>query len=462
MAHLAIDSYPSKKREQASNRRSMFLKIINYKFLKFFASLKLAVINIVLLALISAVGTFVESYYDLYLAQHLVYQSIWMKIILISFSINLLSVMVDRWPWKKRHTPFVTAHLGIVMIIIGAFLTSELGIDGSMRLEPGEKSNSIILSPRVLSVYSSFGEGSFSELYRDQPRFILNRPSSKKPYRISLGAEFMSIVDYYPYAREKILFKKNENAGYLFQFNLSNSQFQETGQVYKMKRQPFIKQKFGLAYVVISDGSYKPSEKNELIFIPKKSMYQLIRNREIKQAGSLYKGQKIQTGWMDLTFNVIDFYPAEKIYQFTPLKRPDDTSTSALKVRFQGKESWMKLNSFLSFYSKEASYTLSYMNQRKNIGSDLKLIQFKIDRYQGSRKAKEYSSIVQVDGQKTVAISMNEPLKHDGWTFYQSGFDEAQEASILSVNYDPGRSIKYFGSFLLVLGIFALFSRKRV
>lgn len=432
------------------------------KVFKFLASLKLAVINILLLGLISAVGTFVESYYDLYLAQHLVYQSLWMQIILVSFSVNLLSVMVDRWPWKKRHIPFITAHIGIIMIIIGAFVTAKLGIDGSMRLEPGKESNSIILSPRILSVFSSFGEGALSELYKDQPQFILNKPSSKKPYLIPLGSESMEIMDYYPYAKEKIIFKKNKESGWLFHFQLLGARAEENGRLYKMKRQPFVKQQFGLAYLVVSDGSYKPSEKNELVLLPHKSIYQLISNGKVKRAGSLYKGQKIQTGWMDLTFNLLDFYQAEKKYQFTPLKRPTDTSTSALKVRFQGKESWMKLNSFLSFYSKNASYTLSYMNQRKNIGSTLKLLKFEIDRYQGSRKAKGYSSVVQIDGRKSVTISMNEPLKHKGWTFYQSGFDEVQTASILSVNYDPGRFIKYFGSFLLVLGIFALFYRKRL
>ena len=432
------------------------------KILKFLSSLKFAVVNIVLLGIISAVGTFIESYYDLYLAQQLVYQSFWMKLILISFTINLLSVMVDRWPWKKRHLPFITAHIGIIMIIIGAFLTSELGIDGSMRLEPGEKSHSIMLNPRILSVFSSFGEGSVSELYKDQPRFILNKPSLKKPYRIPLGAESMEIVDYYPYAKEKIMFKKNKKSGWLFHFQWSGLRVQDSGQLYKMKRQPFVKQKFGLAHVVISNGSYQPSEKNELILLPQKSIYQLVQNKKIKQVGSLYKGKKIQTGWMDLTFDLIDFYQAEKVYQFTPLKRPGEDSTSALKVRFQGRQSWMKLNSFLSFYSKNASYTLSYMNQRKNIGTTLKLLKFNIERYQGSQKAKEYSSVVQVDGHQTAHISMNEPLKHNGWTFYQSGFDETQTASILSVNYDPGRFIKYFGSFLLVLGIFALFYKKRL
>ena len=432
------------------------------KVLKFFASLKLAVVNILLLGILSAIGTFVESYYDLELAQNLVYQSLWMRLVLISFAVNLLSVMVNRWPWKKRHIPFITAHIGIIMIIIGAFLTAELGIDGSMRLEPGEESSSIVLSPRILSVFSSFGDGSLSELYKDQPRFIFNKPSSKKPYRISLGGGSMEVVDYYPYASEKIIFKKRKKSGWLVHFTFSGSRVREAGRLYKMKRQPFIKQKFGKAHVIISDGSYKPSEKNELILLPQTSMYQLAVRGKIKQAGSLYKGKKIQTGWMDLTFELTDFYQAEKVYQFTPLKRPTDTSTSALKVRFQGKESWMKLNSFLSFYSENVSYTLSYMNQRKNIGSALKLLKFEINRYQGSQKAKEYSSVVQVDGQKTVTISMNEPLKHNGWTFYQSGFDEVQTASILSVNYDPGRFIKYLGGFLLVLGVFTLFYRKKL
>ena len=244
------------------------------KVLKFLASLRLAVVNILLLGILSAIGTFVESYYDLELAQGLVYQSLWMRLVLISFAVNFLSVMVDRWPWKKRHIPFITAHVGIIMIIIGAFLTAERGIDGSMRLEPGEESNSIVLSPRILSVFSSFGDGSLSELYKDQPQFIFNKPSSKKPYRISLGSESMQIVDYYPYAREKLIFKKNKKSGWLVHFKLSGLRTRETGQLYKMKRQPFIKQKWGKAFIIISDGSYKPSEKNELIIFPQKSMYQ--------------------------------------------------------------------------------------------------------------------------------------------------------------------------------------------
>ena len=69
------------------------------------------------------------------------------------------------------------------------------------------------------------------------------------------------------------------------------------------------------------------------------------------------------------------------------------------------------------------------------------------------------------DGHKEVLISMNNPLKYDGFTFYQASFEQDDmgnpTASILSVNNDPGRFLKYLGSMLLVLGSIHLFYMKR-
>jgi cytochrome c biogenesis protein ResB len=55
---------------------------------------------------------------------------------------------------------------------------------------------------------------------------------------------------------------------------------------------------------------------------------------------------------------------------------------------------------------------------------------------------------------------MNNPLKTHGYTFYQSSYflDQAGEYhSVLSVNRDPGRFVKYQGSLLLVLGLIVHF-----
>ena len=87
-------------------------------------------------------------------------------------------------------------------------------------------------------------------------------------------------------------------------------------------------------------------------------------------------------------------------------------------------------------------------------------------RYQGTKRAASYASWVKIpQAYDNFHISMNEPLKHGGFTFYQASYEEDEMGkptrSILSVNYDPGRPLKYFGSFLIVLGTLLLFYFRR-
>jgi cytochrome c biogenesis protein ResB len=68
-------------------------------------------------------------------------------------------------------------------------------------------------------------------------------------------------------------------------------------------------------------------------------------------------------------------------------------------------------------------------------------------------------------------ISMNEPLKFNGYTIYQSSYETNERGepflSVFSVNKDPGRPVKYTGTLGIVFGIVVMFywkpkySRKR-
>ena len=68
---------------------------------------------------------------------------------------------------------------------------------------------------------------------------------------------------------------------------------------------------------------------------------------------------------------------------------------------------------------------------------------------------------------KPHTISMNEPLTHQGYTFYQSSYSAARDPrtgqrtgqfqSVFQVGIDPGRPIKYAGCLLVVLGAFVQF-----
>ncbi|MFO0799127.1 MAG: cytochrome c biogenesis protein ResB [Gemmataceae bacterium] len=89
----------------------------------------------------------------------------------------------------------------------------------------------------------------------------------------------------------------------------------------------------------------------------------------------------------------------------------------------------------------------------------LELIDFRFDRYLGTEKAKNYSSRVilrdpEQQLERDVTISMNDPLRHRGETFYQSNFDHTTEkTTVLQVVKNPGWLIPYVSCVVVSAGL---------
>jgi hypothetical protein len=187
----------------------------------------------------------------------------------------------------------------------------------------------------------------------------------------------------------------------------------------------------------------------------------------LTKKGKATTGDVIDLGWMGLQMRVLKYMPqAREDIKFTKLERPlGPFVTSALLVEFNGKDYWLALNSNNRIFTNNAVYMISFNNQRYDVGFAITLEKFNVGRYQGTMRAASYASDVQAEGFGPAHISMNNPLKHKGYTFYQASFQEDERgqatASILSVNRDPGRWIKYLGSFLIVLGSVVMFYFKR-
>ncbi len=87
------------------------------------------------------------------------------------------------------------------------------------------------------------------------------------------------------------------------------------------------------------------------------------------------------------------------------------------------------------------------------------LIEFRFDRYIGTDKAKNYSSRIRlVDPERgedrEVLISMNDPLRYRGETFYQSSFDaETEKTTELQVVRNPVWWLPYLACTLVALGM---------
>lgn len=89
----------------------------------------------------------------------------------------------------------------------------------------------------------------------------------------------------------------------------------------------------------------------------------------------------------------------------------------------------------------------------------LHLIDFRFDRYAGTEKAKNFSSRIRLERPDTgenreVTIRMNEPLRYDGKTFFQSSFDkETEQTTVLQVVNNPGWLTPYFACVLVSVGM---------
>ena len=92
----------------------------------------------------------------------------------------------------------------------------------------------------------------------------------------------------------------------------------------------------------------------------------------------------------------------------------------------------------------------------------LRLDEFAVEYYEGSRMPADYRSEVTVlpEGEAHT-ISMNNILKYGGYRFYQADYDEDLEGSILAVSHDPwGIGITYTGYLLLLISMIGFFFQK--
>src|SRR5574340_473301 len=87
---------------------------------RWLASLELAVILIVLLAVILAVATFIEGGYGRDYAAWFVYGSTWFAAFLGLLGLNILAAALIRLPWKKRHFAFLVTHAGLLVLLVGS------------------------------------------------------------------------------------------------------------------------------------------------------------------------------------------------------------------------------------------------------------------------------------------------------------------------------------------------------
>lgn len=88
----------------------------------------------------------------------------------------------------------------------------------------------------------------------------------------------------------------------------------------------------------------------------------------------------------------------------------------------------------------------------------IKLLEFEHKKFTGTSVPKAFSSRLRLidpiqHEDRTLTISMNQPLRYDGKTFYQSGFANEDQTTILQVVRNPAAPLPYIACILVTLGM---------
>lgn len=447
------------------------------KFWRFSSSFQLGIPILTVIACLIAWGTIVESRYDALAAKKIVYDSWMMTTVMILLVYNLTIVVIDRWPWQMRHYPFITVHAGLIMIIFGGFVTTNYGLDGQMVVNISGKNNLVSVGQTDLVVYATFDGDRYSKVVDREVDFFNNTPTPQKPYVLELGEDKIEILEYIKYARleNKVKAATDQNAGASVRFQLMNANVKQVEQITQPKKNKIVTFNLGPAKVHLGEIPAMPPPANEIYLDPidkDRVKYTIIYKDEKRgrKTGELKIGEVVATGWMGLELRLLDYLPlAEETYAVTPMERPSDLTTSTVKIRHKEIERWLALNDIVKLFGAKNAYLLSYQNRKIDVGFDLNLKKFEVQRYQGTNRAMEYSSQVEAvnpSAKVEQVISMNEPMKFMGYTIYQASFQEDPQtgqpvASVFSINQDPGRWVKYIGCLIFSLGIVWLFYQRR-
>lgn len=106
----------------------------------------------------------------------------------------------------------------------------------------------------------------------------------------------------------------------------------------------------------------------------------------------------------------------------------------------------------------EKTFEISLRRKRTYLPFNVSLIDFKKTVYPGTEKARSYhSEVILTDGdlQWKSIISMNNPLRYKGYTFFQSSFFEEpeKETTILAVVHNNGKIFPYISSIIICIGL---------
>ena len=111
-------------------------------------SMKITVTLLLVLLVVLAAGTIIESTQSREAAAAKVYAAPWFFALLALFTLNLIASLIDRWPRDWSRAGFVITHASMIVILAGSLTTEFFKDEGQLALWEGETATTLINQSR--------------------------------------------------------------------------------------------------------------------------------------------------------------------------------------------------------------------------------------------------------------------------------------------------------------------------
>jgi len=436
----------------------------------FLFSIRLMGILILIFAIAIGVATFIENDFSTATARALVYDATWFEVLLLLLTINLTGSFVVYNMVRKPKLTIFLFHLSFIIILIGAAITRYLGFEGSMHIRENEKTNIIRTYDSYLKF--KFGDGSSSKNVTEQVTFADGLKNNfSQTYRFNNNDYEFKLLKYVPNAMESLI--QTPNGEPILTFQIIQNRGKQLTYVRNGETRDIAGLRFGLNTNSTEAFNFKTTGDKKLLLRAPDSVTVIDMG-----AGQTSYGPQQQIPFEDgklyrlgsnLQISLEQFYPSAKISfrsaQTTQQQYADvmrfriSTEDQQKEIVVRGSKGTKGIPSAVRLGG--VNINLSYGAKEKKLPFSIKLNDFILERYPGSKSPSSFESeVVLIDEEKNIhesrRIYMNNVLKHRGYRFYQSSYDQDEKGTILSVNHDlPGTMVTYIGYFLMTLGMLA-------
>ena len=482
---------------------------------RFFSSVRLAVILLMVLIAGIAIGTICESRFDAKVARAYVYDAPWFSVWMILLGVNLAAAAFSRYPWKKHHTGFVITHAGIITLLIGSIVGRIWGIEGTMTIFEGDQpSNRLVIDEQEVRVQ----EGDQTTTFPVGIRHRRAQPGNMIALGTTPGGWKVVITDYAPLLlpvsspqavadggapalHVKLWSMGQDIDEWLWPNDPENCRINLGLLAVECRRGeappaaqkraslsdgPAYFQKVALTPAAAVTAPDLPPGDHAIIYLGdggKLSYYLQTKKGDVSQ-GLLQAGKPMATGWGSWQMEVTEvmpqavpsteFKPIPKTTKMPPRQRAN--LTEGIKVEFshgdEHDEEWLASGWQVDLPASSETLHASFGPKIYPLPVSLSLQDFQVERSEGTDTPAGFKSTLLVrdaaGNSATGSCSMNEPMNFPDemwrrWTGLTYKISQASwnpdnlHQSSVQILLDPGWLFKWVGSLMVCLGIFTMF-----